>query len=67
MLKRLIILCLAVSSFNLAALEIEGVTLTEQITLLDPGNNIKLNGAGIRTKFVFNIYVGALYLKKKIQ
>lgn len=65
MIKRLFTLCLIVIPFHLHALEIEGVEIPKQIALLDPGNNIKLNGAGIRTKFVFNIYIGALYLKKK--
>lgn len=65
MYSRLLVLFLFVYPFSLVALEIEGIELPEQVTLLDPGNRINLNGAGIRTKFVFNIYVGALYLKKK--
>ncbi len=42
---------------------IEDVNLPEQITLANTA--LQLNGAGIRTKFVFNIYVGTLYLPQK--
>lgn len=40
---------------------IEGVAVPEKITL-DNGTVLSLNGAGVRTKFFFDIYVGALYL-----
>jgi len=43
------------------ALEIEGVTLPETIQL--HGKTLQLNGAGIRGKFFFDIYVGGLYLE----
>lgn len=65
MLVRLLFLCFILYPVSVFALEIEGVELPKQVTLLDPGNRINLNGAGIRSKFVYNIYVGALYLKKK--
>lgn len=42
------------------AQEVAGVTLPEQVKLAD--TTLKLNGAGIRSKFFFDIYVGALYL-----
>jgi len=51
------------ASHNLGAKEIAGFTVPEQAELA--GQTIALNGAGIRTKFVFDIYVGALYLPKK--
>ncbi|MGD8566456.1 MAG: chalcone isomerase family protein, partial [Gammaproteobacteria bacterium] len=41
--------------------DIEGVSVPENITL-DNGAVLSLNGAGLRTKFFFDIYVGALYL-----
>lgn len=65
MLTRILILCLVFFPGRLLALELEGVKLPAQVTLLDPGNRISLNGAGVRSKFVFDIYVGALYLKQK--
>ena len=43
------------------AVEIEGVTLPDTIQL--QGKSLHLNGAGIRTKFFFDIYVGGLYLE----
>ncbi|RMH16875.1 MAG: hypothetical protein D6698_09055 [Gammaproteobacteria bacterium] len=46
------------------AREIEGVMLPEQIEV--EGKTLYLNGAGIRSKFFFDIYVGALYLPQKI-
>lgn len=45
------------------AREISGVKLPEQIELA--GTQLPLNGAGIRSKFIFDIYVGALYLPQK--
>lgn len=45
------------------ALEVGGVKLDESVQV---GNaSLQLNGAGIRTRFFFNIYVGALYLPQK--
>ncbi len=51
------------TGLNVAAREVNGVSLDEQHTLA--GQQLQLNGAGIRTKFVFDIYVGALYLPTK--
>ena len=45
-----------------AVSSIAGVTLPETYTL--NGQPLVLNGAGIRSKFFFRIYVGALYLEK---
>jgi hypothetical protein len=44
------------------AAEVEGVSLPEMIQLED--KSLQLNGAGIRTKYFFNIYVSGLYLEK---
>ena len=54
-----VILCL-VSVSPLMAAEIEGVHIPDQAVV--EGKPLQLNGAGVRTKFFFNIYVGALYL-----
>lgn len=43
-----------------SAREVAGVDIPEQTTLA--GIPLQLNGAGIRSKFFFKIYVGALYL-----
>lgn len=45
------------------ALTVKGITLPEQVKVGD--TTLHLNGAGIRSKFVFDIYVGALYLPSK--
>ncbi|MBC7757189.1 MAG: chalcone isomerase family protein [Bdellovibrio sp.] len=45
------------------ALEVKGVKVDE--TAQVSGNALVLNGAGIRTKMVFKVYVGALYLTQK--
>jgi len=44
---------------------IKGINIAEQITQPQTGQTLKLNGAGIRSKFIFDIYVGALYLPAK--
>ncbi len=46
------------------AVEVEGVSVPDQVVL--KGEKLVLNGAGMRTKFFFDIYVGALYLASPI-
>lgn len=48
-----------------AALEVEGVKLPDRVRLGDAGAELVLNGAGVRTRFFFRVYVGALYLEQK--
>ena len=50
-------------SSQVYALEIAGVKLQDQIQL--DAHPVVLNGAGIRTKFFFKVYVAALYLTEK--
>lgn len=52
-------------SGSLQALEVEGVELPENLSL--EGQELVLNGAGVRKKFFFNLYVGSLYLEEKTQ
>ena len=47
----------------MSAREIADVKLSEQVTI--GGETLQLNGVGIRTKFFFKIYIGALYLPAK--
>ena len=47
------------------ARDIAGVDVQETIPLSGIDKELKLNGAGIRYKFFFKIYVGALYLPEK--
>lgn len=56
----LVLMCAcAVSS---QAKEIAGVDVADQITR-DDGTKLQLNGAGIRSKFVFKVYLAMLYLE----
>jgi len=41
---------------------IKDVNIPDTITQDGSGLTLKLNGAGIRSKFIFSIYIGALYL-----
>lgn len=48
-------------SLSIQAQTVADIDIPETIS----DSNLVLNGAGIRTKFIFDIYVGALYLEKK--
>jgi len=45
------------------AVEIEGVEVPESVVV--SSKTLRLNGAGVRTKFFFDIYIGALFLPGK--
>ena len=45
----------------LSAAEVAGVTLAENAAV--EGKTLKLNGAGLRTKLMFKVYVAGLYLE----
>ena len=45
------------------AAEVEGVKLADKVQV--GGAELVLNGAGVRTRVFFKVYVGALYLQKK--
>lgn len=49
--------------FSANALEVKGVKVDE--TAQVGGNALVLNGAGVRTKAIFKVYVAALYLAQK--
>ncbi|MDR7307311.1 chalcone isomerase family protein [Rhodoferax saidenbachensis] len=51
----------AAQGSGLATVTVEGVAFEKEIQLA--GTTLKLNGAGIRTKFVFKIYAAGLYLQ----
>ncbi|MDB5883853.1 MAG: putative lipoprotein transrane [Polaromonas sp.] len=55
---------LTVSASMLAApMEVSGIKLADPIDLVS--SKLQLNGAGIRYKAIFKVYVAALYLEKK--
>jgi len=61
----LMFLLSAVITISAAAAEIEGVKLADKLRVSDAGPELILNGAGVRTRVFFKVYVGALYLQKK--
>lgn len=44
---------------------IAGINIPESVSHSEQSTKLFLNGAGIRTKFIFDIYIGSLYLEKK--
>jgi outer membrane PBP1 activator LpoA protein len=54
----LVLLCMAAVS---TAVEVAGVTLPPTVTV--EGKTVHLNGAGLRTKMMFKVYVAGLYLE----
>ena len=49
-----------------SAVEVNGVTVAERIQIGPSGPNLVLNGAGVRKRLIFKIYVAALYLPAKM-
>jgi hypothetical protein len=59
----LFLICGLVLGWNANALEVAGVKPADSVTL---GSQVLvLNGAGLRSKFFFKVYVAALYLPEK--
>ena len=50
-------------TFSASALEVKGVKVGE--TAQVGGSTLVLNGAGVRTKLMFKVYVAGLYLTQK--
>lgn len=48
-----------------ATVDVAGVKLEDSLEL--QGSKLQLNGAGVRTKVIFKVYVAGLYLNKKAQ
>ena len=57
-----IIFSLFLSTTN--AKTIANVDIANIVSHSDQSTKLILNGAGIRTKFIFDIYIGSLYLEK---
>lgn len=52
------------AGLHAAPVEISGIKLADPIDLA--GSKLQLNGAGVRYKAVFKVYLAALYLEKKV-
>lgn len=63
--KILLLILLFISSLTLHAIEIADIKISDTVSFSDQSSKLVLNGAGIRTKFIFDIYIGSLYLKEK--
>jgi hypothetical protein len=63
MKKISLVICGLLLSWSANALEVAGVKLADTVQV--GSSNLQLNGAGIRTKLFFKVYVGALYLPQK--
>lgn len=46
--------------------EFDDISLPDQVTLENTETPLQLNGVGKRTKFIFDIYIGALYTEKPV-
>lgn len=64
-MSRILIALFFLTSTSSYAVTVEGVSVPEKITQAQGKQALVLNGAGVRTKFIFSIYVGALYLPEK--
>ncbi len=62
-MKRWLALLLLLWALPASALEVAGVKLADKARVGD--SELVLNGAGIRTRVIFKVYVGALYLGEK--
>jgi len=60
MIKYLVCLLVLFFSSPATGVEIAGVTIPESLN-----SDLQLNGAGIRSKFFFNIYIAELYLEHR--
>ena len=62
-MKQWLALMLLLWALPLSALEVAGVKLADKARV--GAGELVLNGAGIRTRVIFKLYVGALYLTEK--
>lgn len=63
MKKLIFLICGVLLSLTAQAVEVEGVKLADSVHL--GSRDLQLNGAGVRTKIIFDLYVAALYLGEK--
>ncbi len=62
MMNRLILPLMLCTQLALAA-EVAGIRVDERVKL--GSSELQLNGAGVRTRLIFKVYVGALYLPER--
>ena len=64
MKKLFVVLAFLLLSVNSYAVDVAGVALDPTVGVND--KTLTLNGYGIRTKFFFKVYIGALYTAKRV-
>jgi len=64
-MRLLTLLCFLIP-LHTHAITIADITIPETVSHSEQSTKLTLNGAGIRSKFLFDIYVGSLYLEKKL-
>jgi hypothetical protein len=64
MKKTIVVLAILLLSVNAHAVDVAGVTLDPTVRVNEKA--LPLNGYGIRTKFFFKVYIGALYTSKRV-
>ena len=64
-LALLMVLLLFCAEPTLAEVKVGDITVPQRVTAAD-GTELVLNGAGIRRKYLFPVYVGALYLTSRV-
>ncbi|HEU0220138.1 MAG TPA: chalcone isomerase family protein [Gallionella sp.] len=62
-MKKLVLIFLLCLSAPASALEVAGVKLVDSVHL--GSRDLQLNGAGVRSRFFFDLYIAALYLPGK--
>jgi hypothetical protein len=62
----IIFTCLLLASQPLQAIMVNGIDIPDSVSLPGNGTQLVLNGAGVREKFFMDIYIGALYLEKRM-
>lgn len=63
MIRKVPLILLLLSSPALATVEVANVAFGDHVTVA--GQQLTLNGAGLRTRFIFNVYTIGLYLPVK--
>ena len=63
----LISACFLCLSGMVQARDFKDVNVPESVMLDGTNTNISLNGVGMRTKFFFDIYIGAMYLESAVK
>jgi len=58
--------CLLLFATAAGAVELAGVNINDKV-MTDEGVELNLNGAGIRSKFFFDIYIAELFLPAKVK